>query len=384
LNTKNRGDTAKRHGDYRREKARLMGFMRRHGISHLMPGRYKSVYRYWLFGFIPFMKKIVGDTKVAWRLFGVPVFRAAASPAAVPARKYVAPGKVPGRPKVSVVIPVYNVEKYLAQCLESVVSQTYKNLEVIIVDDGSSDGSAKICKNYARGDKRIRIFRQKNAGQSVARNAGLALASGEFVHFLDSDDYISLDYYERMLAGIGRADMAAAGFYSEKKPSDSIRYDRPRVAVSILDKLSATDVPSQAMVWKFLFRRDFLIENDLRFPEGRINEDTVFSTAAVFFANRIAIVPLASYFYRMTPDSSLNNRSCAWLAKRREDYAVAKRALDAFAARHGISGYVEAVQGGVRSAKSFGPFGIPLVKKISYGHRVVYSLFGLIPLVKVK
>ena len=100
--------------------------------------------------------------------------------------------------KISVIVPVYNVEKFLAQCLESLVLQTYKNLEIIIVDDGSSDNSYKIYKKYAKSDSRIQIIKQKNAGVSAARNTGLASATGEYVHFIDSDDYIDIDYYEKI------------------------------------------------------------------------------------------------------------------------------------------------------------------------------------------
>ena len=91
---------------------------------------------------------------------------------------------------ISVIIPVYNVEEYLHECVDSVINQTYKNLQIILVDDGSTDSSGKICDEYAENDKRITVVHQKNGGLSVARNTGLSNAHGDYVYFLDSDDYI--------------------------------------------------------------------------------------------------------------------------------------------------------------------------------------------------
>ena len=103
---------------------------------------------------------------------------------------------------VSVIIPVYNVEKYLRRCLDSVVGQTYKDLEIILVDDGSTDGSTEICEEYAKKDSRIRFLRKQNGGLSSARNAGLLVATGEYVTFVDSDDYIEDFTYERLILNI--------------------------------------------------------------------------------------------------------------------------------------------------------------------------------------
>ena len=101
-------------------------------------------------------------------------------------------------PKVSVIIPVYNVEKYLSECLDSVVNQTLKDIEIICVNDGSPDGSAEILEEYAQKDNRIKVITQENRGVSEARNSGLKIASGEYIAFLDSDDYIDLKFFEQL------------------------------------------------------------------------------------------------------------------------------------------------------------------------------------------
>ncbi|HCR4895454.1 TPA: glycosyltransferase family 2 protein, partial [Enterococcus faecium] len=106
---------------------------------------------------------------------------------------------------ISVIIPVYNVEKYVGSCLESVCNQTYKNLDIIIVDDGSKDSSNKICEDYALKDSRIRIIHKNNAGLGLARNTGLEHVKGKYVAFIDSDDFVAANYIEAMLNGIKRS-----------------------------------------------------------------------------------------------------------------------------------------------------------------------------------
>ena len=103
---------------------------------------------------------------------------------------------------ISVIVPIYNVEKYLERCVESIINQTYKNLEIILVDDGSPDNCPQMCDDYAKKDSRIKVVHKKNGGLSDARNAGMKVATGEYVSFIDSDDYISLDFYETLLETI--------------------------------------------------------------------------------------------------------------------------------------------------------------------------------------
>ncbi|HAP8547826.1 TPA: glycosyltransferase family 2 protein, partial [Enterococcus faecium] len=132
---------------------------------------------------------------------------------------------------ISVIIPVYNVEKYVGSCLESVCNQTYKNLDIIIVDDGSKDSSNKICEDYALKDSRIRIIHKNNAGLGLARNTGLEHVKGKYVAFIDSDDFVAANYIEAMLNGIKRsnADTCYAGYYEYYDDNNIIskpaRYD---------------------------------------------------------------------------------------------------------------------------------------------------------------
>lgn len=116
-------------------------------------------------------------------------------------------------PLISIIVPVYNVEPYVSKCLESILRQTYQNIEIIIIDDGSTDGGSDICDAYAHKDKRIKVIHQSNEGVSGARNVGLRIAKGEFIGFVDSDDWIEADMYEYLLQNIQQqdADIAICG-----------------------------------------------------------------------------------------------------------------------------------------------------------------------------
>lgn len=119
--------------------------------------------------------------------------------------------------KISVIIPVYNTEKYLKRCLDSIINQTFKNLEIIIVDDGSTDSSPQICDNYAESDDRIRVIHKTNGGLSSARNAGIDIATGIYISFIDSDDYIDIKYFEILYSNIISSRRNCVGKIKRKK-----------------------------------------------------------------------------------------------------------------------------------------------------------------------
>ena len=177
-------------------------------------------------------------------------------------------------PKISVIIPVYNVEKYLRECLDSVVNQTFRNLEILCINDGSTDGSPAILDEYARKDDRIRIINQENRGLAGARNTGLKYFTGEYLIFLDSDDYWELETCEKLLK---KAESTGADMVQFRYDSfgESTFYKPEMVEVgdvsSPVDKIRMNHlVPN---VWLYLFRGDFLRENSLRFHEKWFFED---------------------------------------------------------------------------------------------------------------
>ena len=215
--------------------------------------------------------------------------------------------------KVSVIIPVYNVEKYLAQCLDSVINQTYKNLEIICVNDGSTDRSLAILEQYAKRDNRIKIVSQKNAGLNGARNTGLRNATGAYITFLDSDDWIDADWVEKAkeAAVVNNADMVKSGY---------LHYFEDRVEPDNINKIIADKAAkgqclavneNNIVVWATLYDRCFIEKNNLYFdPDIRKHEDILYTLKATFLANKI--VPLADTYvnYRRTSSIlSLFNKS---------------------------------------------------------------------------
>lgn len=200
---------------------------------------------------------------------------------------------------ISVIVPVYNVEKYIRKCLDSLVNQTYPDLEIILIDDGSTDSSGKICDEYAEKDDRIQVIHQENKGQSIARNIGLQNASGDFIGFVDSDDSIDLRMFEKLFLAIQDVDIAMCGHnivYDGKVES----YGNREVKTLNYSELWREIFGSlNNAVWNKLFRRDLLngICFDSHFVHG---EDLIFNILYLRFAKsgRIVDEPLYNYYKR--------------------------------------------------------------------------------------
>ena len=238
------------------------------------------------------------------------------------------------QPKISVIIPMYNAEKYISECLNSVLVQTYKNLEIIVIDDGSTDDSIKIAENKG---KNIKIIRQKNFGVSVARNSGFAVATGEWIHFVDADDKLSnIDFYEKMIEAITdpNIDIAAVGVVDEKHGSrPTYSYKRVRIYTRTQQKINATHVARRPAVWNYVFRRQMLSAHKMLFEPGRqISQDVMFSIMAIYYARAVVTVPGAFYWYRRTPTGAI--RDPARAAARIEDKKVVWTRAARFAAEH--------------------------------------------------
>lgn len=216
--------------------------------------------------------------------------------------------------RISVIVPVYMVEKYLRECVDSILSSTYTNLEVILVDDGSPDGCPQICDSYAQKDTRVKVIHQQNRGLCAARNAGLKVAAGKYVAFVDSDDMISPHMYEILVAAIEstNADWAACE-YTRKQETLPVEgtLEMPKVRVlegmeSLLSVL--TCAPSvreitwtSAYVWNKLYCRESI---DKQFLEGCLNlEDLQFNWDYLQTNSKLAIASSGLYFYRVNADS---------------------------------------------------------------------------------
>ncbi len=218
--------------------------------------------------------------------------------------------------QVSIIIPVYNVENYLRSCLDSVLSQTYKDFEVLMVNDGSTDGSGVICQDFVERDSRFHYFEKENGGLSDARNYGLDRAKGHYITFLDSDDFLFEDYLENLYyaSRLSDSDITIGGycrfgdsnfyFYNDHFKSDSLVAFKDFQAIQYLDSMLDVTFLTFSTAWGKLFKRELFSE--LRFPYGKYAEDQFLIWKLYMKADKIYVFNGASYVYRMNP-SGLSN-----------------------------------------------------------------------------
>ena len=211
---------------------------------------------------------------------------------------------------ISVVIPVYNTEKYLDSCIESVLAQTYKNIEIILVDDGSADDCGTICDKYASEYDRIVVIHQDNCGLSMARNNGSKIAKGNFISFIDSDDYVSSNYIEYLMSLQTKynADVVtttAKLFSSDKCFVDEIiQMDYSLSRDKALEMMCYRN-PFGVSAWGKLYRRDLVLNNP--YPEGKLHEDTATTYKIIGDSKVIAYGNQAVYYYYIRNDSIMNS-----------------------------------------------------------------------------
>ena len=243
-------------------------------------------------------------------------------------------------PKISVIIPIYNVEKYLSRCLDSVCAQSFHDLEIICVNDGSPDGCDKILKKYAAHDSRFVIINKKNAGVSAARNDGIKHAHGKYIHFLDADDFIDSDYYEKMYAATAddSVDMVCSGFVTNTKYARDLKYSKNFVESGLRKKIRRTYAFTDGYVWRYLFKRTFLTKNKLTFDTSMISqEDAIFVLNALAVSNKVAFICGTFYHYLFNDMSALHARDEAHRNKMKMQYRVGKKYRSDFARKYGLT-----------------------------------------------
>ena len=202
--------------------------------------------------------------------------------------------------KVSVIIPVYNVEKYIERCLESVIHQTLKEIEIIIINDGSSDRTSKKIEKFL-GDKRVIYIKTENKGQSAARNKGLKIAKGEYVGFVDSDDYIDLDFYEKLYKRIKEtnADIAAASIVRHHGTFEKwrVNYDLNKTTTDKNEMFKLVKYPNQSYVWNKIYKKEFLDSINFEFMEGVFYEDVLALYYLLLNCKKLTTVTGTNYYY---------------------------------------------------------------------------------------
>lgn len=216
--------------------------------------------------------------------------------------------------EISIIVPVYNVERYLDRCIKSILNQTFKNFELILVDDGSPDGCGKICDNYARIDSRIRVIHKENGGLSSARNAGLDIARGKYIGFVDSDDYIHERMYEILLkeAENNSSDIVICKF---KEVFDNIKIDEEINEnidiynfnnVEALGQLYGSNAIDFVVSWNKIY--DKRIFESERYKEGKLNEDEFIIHKLLYKSNRVTFISKELYYYFQRNDSIMQSK----------------------------------------------------------------------------
>ena len=211
------------------------------------------------------------------------------------------------RPLVSVVVPIYNVEEYLLECVDSIISQSYVNLEIILVDDGSPDNCPALCDEYAKKDKRVQVIHKKNGGLSDARNAGIEKATGKYICFIDSDDYVAKTFIEKLYEALDKnnADMSVCGYKCVHSDGTMKIDERPKEAVlgenDYWQKINPDMFTTFVVAWNKLYKKEIFAK--IRYEKGKINEDEIILHQVVSQCKRIAVISDKLYFYRKREDS---------------------------------------------------------------------------------
>ncbi len=236
--------------------------------------------------------------------------------------------------KISVIIPVFNVENYLNRCVESVLRQSYKNLEVLLIDDGSTDRSGLLCDKWANKDSRILVIHKKNGGVSDARNVGLDVATGDYIAFVDSDDYISPDMMAILFSALKKndADMSICNFFYVNDQGTPLYHDDNSFYlqdgfISGFDAITASadartwyNYVIWDVVWNKLFKKSLFC--GLRYPKGKIHEDSFVAHRLLGKSRLISCVSDICYYYVSRSGSIMSNRSSLYISQALLDRAV--------------------------------------------------------------
>lgn len=215
---------------------------------------------------------------------------------------------------ISIVVPIYNVEQYLSQCIDSILEQSYRNIDIILVDDGSPDGCPGICDSYAEKDNRVRVIHQDNSGLSAARNVGLEVAKGSYITFIDSDDYIGKHFVERLYDVIRRmdADIGICDYLkvngNDGKEKEAVSFYSYSNRECIKNMYHPTLHGMEFIACAKMYRTELFKINDILYPAGKIYEDIFTTFKLLFYAKKIVFFDAVLYFYRQHTQSIMMRR----------------------------------------------------------------------------
>ena len=285
--------------------------------------------------------------------------------------------------KISIIIPVYNVEKYLERCLNSIVNQTLYDLEIICINDGSPDNSLEILERYSKQDKRIKIINQENSGLSVARNTGMEIAVCEYIGFVDSDDWVDSNFYENLYNSAKKynTDIAVASVLREriKYSSYRIKYNNEKVYTEKSEIFNACDCPNICYVWNKIYKTEFFKSQNLKFQEGMFFEDILFTTKILGNSKSLVTVP-NTYYHYMVNDGTSIVKSNHTLKKNQDRYNNQKEAI-----LFCLENYIKIKEKEYcinNKTYKLGPINWLKIKDNIKTNQHIFLLFGFIPIFK--
>ncbi|MDR2781035.1 MAG: glycosyltransferase [Holosporaceae bacterium] len=280
-------------------------------------------------------------------------------------------------PKVSVIIPIFNVGKFLERCIRSVVDQTLWDIEIICVNDGSTDNSLEILEKIAADDGRIVIVNQENKGQGSARNHGMDIARGEYIGFVDGDDWVELNYFEQLYNTAKKHDasMSCCGIvrkYPSSKILAKLEIREEKFYTSTLEKFEITETPRKCYVYNKIYRRSELLQHKIRFPEGKSFEDIAFTIRAIYFLGKLVTVPGTTYYYWVNYQSTTR----VMTDNKQQDLLAARQDFIEFSRKHHINCNEKWY---IKRKIVYRIFNIPVMKVYEWETIKKYYLFSVIP-----
>jgi len=274
--------------------------------------------------------------------------------------------------KISVVVPVYNTEKYLRKCLDSLINQTFQDIEIICVNDGSTDNSAKILEEYPQ----IKVITQENKGLSEARNAGIRAANTEYIGFVDSDDWVEPNFYEKLYDSITKnnADIACTTI-KRRVNKFRVKYEEEKIYTDLDEKIKVCGLPKSSYVWNKLYKTEIVKQNE--FTPKVYFEDMLWTPNILKQSDKLVTVSGTMYHYRVNSSSIV--KKCP-SKKKQEDFYNAKKTLVKFFDDNQIK-LAESERYITRRRYYF--LNMLLLKEKEYRYNTEYYLFGFIPTIKI-
>ena len=275
--------------------------------------------------------------------------------------------------QISIIIPIFNSEKYLKRCLDSLTNQTLKDIEIICINDGSTDKSLKILNDFAKIDSRIKIINQNNQGQSVARNIGIKKACGKYIGFVDADDWVDKDFFEKLYyaAEKNNCDIAAAGIIRLHKLNKKfhLKFDHEVITQDVNKKFELCDVPELSYVWNKIYNREAFLKNNLKFEEGIFYEDVILTPEILYNLGKLVTVPDTYYYYWRSSNSTVTQRS----NKANKDSIYAHNKAKNYIIEHNID-----ISTHEPITKRYKILGVTILKIRQKGNKKTTSLFNII------